>query len=78
MIMFEDDSPIVAGKILDPARMKDLLHIDFVGPDKRSIDFLMKKALGSSGIKARAYIIYQWLAILLLTHKYYDVLGHLN
>eukprot|EP00957_Ditylum_brightwellii_P059215 4494298-Ditylum_brightwellii.AAC.1 len=76
--MFEDDSPIVAGKILDPARMKDLLHIDFVGPDKRSINFLMKKTLGSSGIKARAYVIYQWLTVLSLTHQYYDELDYLN
>eukprot|EP00957_Ditylum_brightwellii_P153383 11674023-Ditylum_brightwellii.AAC.1 len=59
IIMFEDDYPIVAGKLLDPTRMKDLLHTHFVGPDKRSIDFLMKEILGSSVIKARAYVIYQ-------------------
>eukprot|EP00957_Ditylum_brightwellii_P018929 1423352-Ditylum_brightwellii.AAC.1 len=58
--------------------MEDLLHISFVGPDKRSIDFLMKETLGSSVIKARAYLIYQWLVVLSLAHPYHDELDYLN
>eukprot|EP00957_Ditylum_brightwellii_P123188 9392528-Ditylum_brightwellii.AAC.1 len=66
------------GKLLDPARMKGLLQIHFVGPDKRSIDFLTKETLGSFVIKERACVIYQWLAVLSLTHPSYDELDYLN
>eukprot|EP00957_Ditylum_brightwellii_P004928 375650-Ditylum_brightwellii.AAC.1 len=38
----------------------------------------MKETLDSFVIKARAYVIYQWLAVLLLTHQYYDELNYLN
>eukprot|EP00957_Ditylum_brightwellii_P031675 2401974-Ditylum_brightwellii.AAC.1 len=38
----------------------------------------MKETLGSSVIKARAYVIYQWFAVLSLTHQYYDELDYLN
>eukprot|EP00957_Ditylum_brightwellii_P083848 6373034-Ditylum_brightwellii.AAC.1 len=38
----------------------------------------MKETLGSSVIKARAYAIYQRLAVLSLTHKYYDELDCVN
>eukprot|EP00957_Ditylum_brightwellii_P133190 10155029-Ditylum_brightwellii.AAC.1 len=38
----------------------------------------MKETLGSSVIKARAYVIYQWLEVLSLTHQYYDELDYLN
>ena len=63
-ILFEHDAPkVAASSLLSREHMQNAIGLHFLGPDGY-MDQLIQNTLGTSFILGRAYVIYQWLAIL--------------
>ena len=81
-ILFEHDAPQISCLALimklaeaDRPQLKQLLSdqitIQFVGPDDQ-MDYLIKHAIGSDVIRARADVLYSWLLVLRTTNPLYS------
>ena len=62
-ILFDHDSPQVVAKLLETESINGSISIQFVDSEGK-YDRLAQKALGSSNVSGRAYVIYQWLVVL--------------
>ena len=63
VILFGHDAPVVATELLNTAKkFAQTLQIICVGPEGTT-DALLQHALGTSTLRARAYVIHQWLAV---------------
>ena len=70
-IFFDDDSPQVVTDLLSKESINDSISLQFVGPDGE-YDTMIAKVLGSANVCGRAYVIYQWLAVLREVNIHYE------
>lgn len=70
MICFDAKSPEITANLLKKHRMKDLIKIHFTGPDGE-IDGLAAYTHGSSTLLGRAWVVYQWIAVLKCVNPFY-------
>ena len=85
-ILFPHDAPAIAPLVLLLSNCKDVQNtvidhlldecvtLQFVGPEGE-MDYLAKETLGTITLTARAFVIYQWLAILPYIYPLYKQLG---
>ena len=70
-IFFDDDSPQVVTDLLSKESINNSISLQFVGPDGE-YDTMIAKVLGSANVCGRAYVIYQWLAVLKEVNFHYE------
>ena len=66
-IAFDHDSPERVTSLFDEDHIDNIIKMCFVGPEGE-IDWMAKEAYGSSTIRGRAHVLYQWMAVLIKTH----------
>ena len=69
-IIFDHDCPQVVKKLLTPESINGDVQLQFVCHEGE-YDRLVAKAIGSANVKGRAFVIYQWLAVLKHINKWY-------
>ena len=62
-IYFNHDSPHVVSDLLSQESLNGDVTLQFVGPEGE-YDALAAKVMGSANVEGRAWVIYQWLAVL--------------
>jgi hypothetical protein len=71
-LLFDHDAPQVMQKeLLSIKSLKECIKLHLIGPADK-MDVLMRRTLGSSFVKVRPHVIYQWLAALHYFHPAYD------
>ena len=70
-IIFDHDSPQVVRNLLTPESINGDVQLQFVD-HKGEYDRLIAKAIRSAYVSGRAYVIYQWLAVLRRINKWYE------
>ena len=69
-VSFDHDAPEVVSNIFSEEGLTKILNVVLIGDDDK-IDQLAKDSLGSYSLTGRAYVLYQWIACLKVTNKYY-------
>ena len=69
-VAFDHDAPEVVSNIFSEEGLRKILNVVLIGDDDK-IDQLATDSLGSYSLNGRAYVLYQWIACLKVTNKYY-------